>query len=79
MTTIFIPLLFICINGNCEFMQSTEYFQQEQKCLADLDRQKQHMRNLVKEARQGQIEMLEGVCVDFNVKIERIRPTTFRS
>ena len=60
-------------------MQSTGYFQQEQDCLTDLDRQKHHMRDLVKQAGQGRIEILEGVCVDFNVKIERTRPTTFRS
>lgn len=50
-------------------MQSTGYFQTEQQCSADLDLQKQRMRDLVKQAGQGQIEMLEGTCVDLDVTI----------
>ncbi len=69
MTTIFVPLLFICINANCEFMQSTGYFKTEQQCLTDLDRQKQHMKDLVKQAGRGKIEMLESTCVDVDVKV----------
>lgn len=76
--TIFIPLLFICINSNCEFMQSTGYFQIEQQCLADLDKQKQHMRDLVKQAGQGKIEMLESTCVDLDVKIIKAQPTVLK-
>jgi len=68
MTTIFVPLLFICINSNCEFMQSTGYFKTEQQCLTDLDKQKQHMKDLVKQAGRGKIEMLESTCVDVDVK-----------
>ena len=75
MTTIFIPLLFICINSNCEFMQSTGYFESEQQCLADSDKQKQRMKDLVKQAGQGKIELLESTCVDFNVKIIRSQLT----
>ena len=71
MTTIFIPLLFICINANCEFMQSTGYFKSEQQCLTDLDKQKQHMKDLVKQASRGKIEMLESTCVDVDVKVIR--------
>jgi hypothetical protein len=67
--TIFIPLLFICINGHCEFMQSTGYFQAEQQCLADLDLQKQRMQDLLKQAGQGKIEILQGTCVDLDVII----------
>ena len=69
MTTIFIPLLFICINANCEFMQSTGYFESEQQCLTDLDKQKQHMKDLVKQAGRGKIEMLERTCVDVEVNL----------
>ena len=67
MTTIFVPLLFICINANCEFMQSTGYFKSEQQCLTDLDKQKQRMKDLVKQAGRGKIEMLESTCVDVDV------------
>ena len=78
MTTIFIPMLFICINANCEFMQSTGYFQVEQQCIADLDLQKQRMKDLVKQAGQGQIEILEGTCVDLDVNIIKTQPTTIK-
>ena len=75
--TIFIPVLFICINSNCEFMQSTDYFWSEQQCLASLDRQKQRMKNLVKQADQGKIEILEGTCVDLDVQIIKSQSTMF--
>ena len=68
--TIFIPILFICLNGNCEFMQSTGYFKTEKLCKDDIERQKQHMRYLVKESGQKKkIEILEGTCVDFEIKL----------
>lgn len=69
MTTIFIPLLFICINANCEFMQSTGYFMDEKECMEDLDIHKQRMTDLVKQAGQGKITLLESTCVDFKVNI----------
>lgn len=49
-------------------MQSTGYFKLEQQCLTDLDKQKQHMKDLVKQAGRGKIEMLESTCVDVDVK-----------
>lgn len=68
--TIFIPLLFICINSKCEFMQSTGHFKIEEQCMADLDKQKQHMRDLIKMAGQGKIELMEGTCVDVDIKVK---------
>ena len=78
MTTIFIPLLFICINGICEFQQSTTYFEEEIQCEEDLERQKKHMRNLVKMAGQGKIDLMQGTCVDLNVKIIKSNNTAFK-
>ena len=75
MTTIFIPLLFICINANCQFMQSTGYFKSEEQCLTDLDKQKQHLQDLVKQAGRGKIEMLESTCVDVDVKVIKLQST----
>ncbi len=70
MIEIFIPVLWICINANCEFMQSDGfYFTQEIKCTESLDKQKQRMRNLVKQAGQGTITVLEGTCVDAKIEI----------
>ena len=69
MIEIFIPVLWICINIKCEFMQSDGfYFTKEEVCLASLDTQKQRMRDLVKLAGQGTITVLEGVCVDAKLK-----------
>ena len=69
MIEIFIPVLWICINIKCEFMQSDGfYFTNEEVCLASLDTQKQRMRDLVKLAGQGTITVLEGMCVDAKLK-----------
>ena len=70
MIEIFIPVLWICINAHCEFMQSDGfYFTQETKCTESLDIQKQRMRELVRQAGQGTITVLEGTCVDAKIEI----------
>jgi len=69
MIEIFIPVLWICINAHCEFMQSDGfYFTQEIKCTESLDTQKKRMRDLVKQAGQGTITVLEGICADAKIK-----------
>ena len=77
--TVFIPVLFICLNGNCEFMQAKTYYRDEVQCRASLDGQKQHMRNLVKQAEQqgtkGEITILEGTCIDADIKTTQGRTT----
>jgi len=76
---IFIPVLFICLNGNCEFMQGKTHYKNEAQCEASLDMQKQHMRNLVKEAEKlgtkGEITILEGTCIDAEIKTTQGRVT----
>jgi len=67
MIEIFIPVLVICINNNCEFMQAQTHYTVEAQCRASLDTQKQHMRNLVKESGQGQAKVLEGTCINATV------------
>ena len=66
--TIFIPVLVICMNGNCEFMQAQTYFRVEQQCRDSLEKQKQHMRDLVKQAGQSELTILEGTCIDAEIK-----------
>jgi hypothetical protein len=77
--TIFIPVLFICLNGNCEFMQAKTYYKNEAQCRASLDVQKQHMRNLVEKAAEqgtkGEITILEGTCIDAEIKTTQGRTT----
>ena len=69
MIEIFIPVLWICINTHCEFMQSDGfYFSEEIKCMESLDMQKQRMIELVKQAGQGTITVLEGTCVDAKIQ-----------
>jgi hypothetical protein len=70
MIEIFIPVLWICINAHCEFMQADGfYFTQETKCAESLEVQKQRMRELVKQAGQGTITVLEGTCADAKIEI----------
>jgi len=74
MIEIFIPVLWICINAHCEFMQADGfYFTQETKCAESLEVQKQRMRELVRQAGQGTITVLEGTCADakINIRIEK--------
>ncbi len=67
MIEMFIPVLWICVNANCEFMQSEGYFRTEEKCLTSLELHKRHMTNLVTQA-GGKITVLEGTCVDAKIK-----------
>jgi hypothetical protein len=63
--TIFIPVLLICLNGNCEFMQAKTYYRNEVQCRAVLESQKQHMQNVSR----GKIEVLEGTCIEADIKL----------
>ena len=77
MIEIFIPVLWICINAHCEFMQSDGfYFTKEEVCMASLEVQKQRMRDLVKQAGQGNITVLEGICADAKIKIRIDKQTS---
>ncbi len=67
MIEIFIPVLWICVNANCEFMQSEGYFRTEEKCLASLELHKIYMTNLITQA-GGKVTVLEGTCVDAKIK-----------
>ena len=66
--TIFIPVLIICMNGTCEFMQAKTYYSSEAQCRASLYVQKQHMRNIAEQSQSGKIEHLEGTCIDADIK-----------
>ena len=78
MIEIFIPIIWICINTKCEFMQAETYFTDEAKCFASLDIHKEHMQNLVKQAGQGTITVMEGTCADAKIKA-RIEKQTSES
>lgn len=69
---IFIPVLFICVSSQCEFMQARAYYQTEAQCRAVLDAQKTHMLNLVLEAGKGIPRILEGTCIEADVKTKSL-------
>ena len=65
--TIFIPVLWICLNGHCEFMQQTRHFTDEEACKEAVRVQKQKPRDMAAETAET-ITQLEGTCIDATVK-----------
>ena len=59
---IYIPVLFVCMNGNCEFMQSMKYFTRESECRVALESQKENLRKMSLKGGQ-MITQLEGTCI----------------
>jgi hypothetical protein len=74
MIEIFIPVLLMCLNGNCEFMQAEAYYTSEAKCRASVDAQKIHLLEVAEQANQGKISLLEGTCI--NAKVQDPRKQT---
>ena len=68
MIEIFIPVLFVCFNGNCNFMQAQTHNKSEAQSRASIDNQKIHMLEVVEQANQGKATILEGTCI--NAKVE---------
>jgi len=73
MIEIFIPVLFICLNGNCNFMQAQTHYRSESQCRASIDAQKIHMLKVVEQANQGKATILEGTCINTRVQDEKGR------
>lgn len=65
---IFIPVLVICMNGTCEFMQAKTYYSSDAQCRAILDIQKKHMIELAAISKESKIEYIEGTCIDADIK-----------
>lgn len=68
MIEIFIPVLFVCFNGNCNFMQSQTHYKSEAQCRASIETQKVHMIAVAEKANQGKISTLEGTCINTKVQ-----------
>ena len=66
--TIYIPLLYICMALECKFFQSEIYTLDEKKCEQEITQQKSE---LVKQGRT-----VEAICVDIEIKLERIKDAT---
>ena len=67
MIEIFIPVLFMCLNDNCNFMQSQSVYKSEAQCRVSIDNQKTHMLEVAERAGQGKYTVLKGTCI--NTKI----------
>jgi len=67
MMEIFIPVLFICMNGNCDFMQAQTHYRSEAQCRESIDAQKIHMLKVAETANQGKYTILEGTCINARV------------
>jgi len=67
---IFIPVVFMCIDETCNFMQSQAIYKTEAKCRVAIDVQKMHLSEMAKDT--GKPTILEGTCI----KVEIPRGTT---
>ena len=66
MIELFIPVLFICINDNCNFMQGQTPYKSEVSCMIAINKQKMHMIEL---AGQEKITVIDGTCI--SIKIDK--------
>ena len=71
MIEIFIPVLFVCMNGNCNFMQAQTHYKSEAQCRDSIDSQKIHMLEVAEKANKGKLTILEGTCI--NAKVEDMK------
>lgn len=67
MIEIFIPVLFMCMNESCSFMQGKNVYKSETQCRVAIDNQKTYMLSLADQSNQGKMTILEGTCI--NTKI----------
>ena len=59
---IFVPVLFVCMNGNFEFMQTQNWYKSEQQCRVAVDAQKETLRKMSLKGGQ-MVTMIEGTCI----------------
>lgn len=59
---LYIPVLFVCMNGNCEFAQSMRYFSRESDCRQAVEDQKETLRKMSLKGGQ-MVTLIEGTCI----------------
>jgi hypothetical protein len=59
---LYIPVLFVCMNNNCEFMQAQTWYKSEQQCRAAVDAQKENLQKMALKGGQ-MVTMIEGTCI----------------
>ena len=62
---IFIPVVFMCVEEICNFMQSQIIYKTEASCKVAIDVQKMHLANMAKDT--GKQTILEGTCVSVEI------------
>ena len=67
---IFIPVLWVCLNANCEFMQKDWYFLSEVECQQVVIEQREQIIKIAKKSR-AKIGTIEGTCVQAKVNVNR--------
>lgn len=73
MIELFIPVLFMCISNDCNFMQSQVSFKTEASCKVSVEGQIAHMIEIAKDSKQGDFTVLEGTCVSIKVDTPRYK------
>ena len=59
---LYIPVLFVCMNNNCEFMQAQNWYKSEQQCRAAVDAQKENLQKMALKGGQ-MVTLIEGTCI----------------
>lgn len=63
MIEIFIPVIFICMNGHCEFLQAQTSYKAEVQCWESINKKRGRMLEIAEKTDQGKISTLEGSCI----------------
>ena len=61
-SVLYIPVLFVCMNSNCEFMQGVTWYKSEQQCRVAVDAQKENLQKMSLKGGQ-MITLIEGTCI----------------
>jgi len=59
---IYIPVLFVCMAGHCEFMQTQNWYKSEQQCRVAIDVQKENLQKMALKGGQ-MVTQIEGTCI----------------
>ena len=62
---VFIPVVFMCLEETCNFMQSQAIYKTEQVCRVAIDVQKMHLADMAKNT--GKSTILEGTCISVEI------------
>ena len=71
--TIFIPVLIICINAQCEFQQAQTHYSTDAQCRVVMEQQRRRITMLT--ARAGTEAVIEGTCITADIPVSRGWPT----